>query len=245
MTSFTLHDLPLPGGGCPVHVLDKGKGAPALILFMDAFGPRPALFDIGEQLSAAAGCSVVLAQLFYRHLPFKPFDPASLAPGSEDFRRLMGMFGSLTQEQIDTDVEALLAFAGNELGAEKMAAVGFCMGGRYALAATTSSERLLFAASIHGSMLAPDQIDSVHHRLRGLKARIYVGVAGTDPMFDGAEEGRLVRALREGGVDHAIETYAGAHHGFAMRDLPVHDSRSAGRMMRRLEEEIGRAFQGE
>lgn len=50
---------------------------------------------------------------------------------------------------------------------------------------------------------------------------------------DAPEAGRLATALREGGVDHAMETYAGAAHGFTMKDLPVHEA-AADRHLQRL-----------
>jgi carboxymethylenebutenolidase len=212
-----------PRGKAPIRAygtLDD-QTAPIVLLFMDAFGPRPALDRIAERL-VSEGYRVLLPDLFYDHLPYAPLDPKSVFGGGEDRQRLMTMFGAIDQSKIDADVEALLSFCTDRLGGTAPIGVtGYCMGGRYALSAATLSDRVVFAASFHGSNLAPERGDGAHRRLSGIRSRVYVGVAAIDPTFDAAEEGRLAAALRAAGVDHAIETYAGAAHGFVMDDLPV------------------------
>jgi carboxymethylenebutenolidase len=90
--------------------------------------------------------------------------------------------------------------------------------------------------------LAPESGDSAHWRLVGVRSRIYVGVAEKDPMFGGAEDGRLAAVLRDAGVDHVIENYAGAAHGFVMDDLPVANLAAASRHWLRLSTELREAF---
>ena len=53
-------------GECPSHVFtaQAGAKAPAIILYMDAAGMRPALIGMAERLSAA-GYVVLLPDLFY------------------------------------------------------------------------------------------------------------------------------------------------------------------------------------
>lgn len=237
-------EIPFPRGTCPIYTFGPpgDRSAPVVLLFMDAFGPRPALFAIAERL-AKDGYRVLLPHLFYHHLPFDPLDPQKIFNGGEDQKRLMDMFRSIDQSMIDADVTALLAYADEQFGtAVPIGATGYCMGGRYALTAAAISPRIVMAASFHGSNLALETEDSPHKRLDGIKARIYVGVAGVDPMFEAAEEGRLAAALRDGNVDHVIETYAGAMHGFVMEDLPVHDSAAAERHWNRLSENLREAF---
>jgi carboxymethylenebutenolidase len=210
---------------------------------MDAFGPRPTLDRLAERL-VAEGYRVLLPNLFYDHLPYAPLNPQLVFSGGEERQRLMKMFGALDQSKIDADILALLAFGTEKLGSTAPIGVtGYCMGGRYALTAATLSHRVLFAAAFHGSNLAPESGDSPHHRFGRVRSRIYVGVAEKDPMFSGAEEGRLAAALRDASVDHAIETYAGAAHGFVMDDLPAASNpAAAGRHWLRLSTELREAF---
>lgn len=241
--TFALHDVSLPGGDCPVHMFGRisDPNIPLLLLFMDGFGPRPVLFEVAERF-AAQGYAVLLPQLFYRFLPFDPFDPPNVTVGDADYIRLMAMFGAIRQPDIDADVRALLSYAQKDGADRPMACVGYCMGGRYALTAATADRRVRFAASIHGAMLAPDDPASPHHRFDTVAARIYIGIAGIDAMFEGEEEGRLAAALRTAGTNHMIETYPGAHHGFVMPDIAAYDAPSAEHHWRRLLGEMDACF---
>jgi carboxymethylenebutenolidase len=145
------------------------------------------------------------------------------------------MTADLDRPTVEADVAALIEFARERWGAARpIAAIGYCLGGRYALAAATLSETVRYAASIHGGALAPEGDDGLGERLARAKAKIYVGVAAQDPTFGAAEEGRLAEGLRAAGLDHTLETYAGAAHGFAMDDLPVFDADAARRHLERV-----------
>ena len=50
-----------------------GKAKAGVILYMDAFGPRPALDGMAERL-ASEGYAVLVPDLFYRNAPYGPFD---------------------------------------------------------------------------------------------------------------------------------------------------------------------------
>jgi carboxymethylenebutenolidase len=235
---------PFPRGAAPIRAYGplNNTSAPIVLLFMDAFGPRPTLDRIAERL-VTEGYRVLLPDLFYDHLPYVPLDPQSVFSGGEDRQRLMKMFGGLDQHKIDEDVQSLLVFCAERLGSTAPIGVtGYCMGGRYALTAATATERVVFAASFHGSNLAPDSGIGAHTRFARLRARIYIGVAEIDPTFGAAEEGRLAAALRDASADHVIETYAGARHGFVMQDLPAGNPAAADRHWLRLSTELREAF---
>lgn len=233
-------EAPLSRGMCPIHVFAPADdpSAPVVLFFMDAFGPRPTLFKIAQRL-AEQGYRVLLPHLFYPYLPFEPLDPVDSFNGGPDRQRLMDMFQSIDQPMIDADTSALLSFVQDRFGATPpIGCTGYCMGGRYALTAAANSEQVVFAAAFHSSKLALDTPDSPHHRLARSGLRIYIGAADPDPSFGGEEEGRLATALRDGGTDHVIETYAGAQHGFVMEDLPVYDPAAAERHWSRLADNL-------
>ena len=235
--------IPVGSHDCAVRVYDGSTmSAPVVVVFMDAFGPRPALLAIAERLSAE-GYRVLVPDLFYCEQPFLPFDAPAVFAGGGERDRLMGMFAGITQSRVDRDVTAILDWVAANYGNEtKLGCVGYCMGGRYALTAAVTSPRVVAAASFHGANLAVDAPESPHHRFAGIAARMYVGIAGIDEGFRGDEEGRLAAAMRTAGVDHMIETYRGAHHGFALQDLPVHHPRAAERHWQRLAETLAEAF---
>lgn len=122
------------------------------------------------------------------------------------------------------------------------AALGYCMGGRYALSAVTASSRVKFAGAFHASNIAPAQGDSPHQRVAGTKGRIYIGVAGIDPTYGAEEHGRLAAALREADTDHVIETYHGMGHGWVFPDLAIYNAAGAAKHSARFKENLGELF---
>ena len=228
--------VPMPRGEAVVRQFGniQAAAAPIVLVFMDAFGPRPTLYEICERL-ADSGYRVLLPDLFYMHAPYEPLSPANLFSGGDDRKRLMTMLGGLDQASLDADVGALLGFAETLPGAAPIGAMGYCMGGRFALTAASLSPRVRAAACFHSSALAPESGDSAHTRLAGTKARVYVGTAGIDPTFDAAEAGRLATALRQADIDHTLENYVGAMHGFVMDDLPAYNAAATARHWQRLE----------
>lgn len=240
----TIFESKFPRGTMPIHAygaLDDST-APIVLLFMDGFGPRPMLDKIADRL-VGEGYRVLLPDLFYEHRPYVSLNPASIFSGGADRQRLAVLFGAIDQVKIDADIQALLAFCTERFGSTAPIGVtGYCLGGRFALSAATLSDRVVFAASFHGSKLAPEHGDGPHTRFAGKTARVYVGIAEKDPTFDGAEEGRLATALRDAGIDHVLETYAGAAHGFVMEDLPVANPAAASRHWLRLSTELREAF---
>jgi carboxymethylenebutenolidase len=107
--------------------------------------------------------------------------------------------------------------------ASRVAVTGYCMGGNAALRlAALFPDRIVACASFHGSLLATEQPGSPHLGAAQIRARVYVAGAVDDPSFTDAMSRRLVHALEVAAVDHVVETYAGAHHGFAVPDHPAY-----------------------
>lgn len=234
-----------PRGKCPIHSFGPDSPpAPVVLFFPDAFGPRPASFAVAEEL-AAEGWRVLMLDQFYEHIPYEPIQPNSIFEEGPLRDRVMEMFGSITLEKIDADVQAMLDLAASRSDpGTPFAAIGYCMGGRYVLSAVCASERVVFAGAFHAANIAPAEGDSPHHRLGSAKGRIYIGVAGVDPMYDAAEHGRIAEALRAADTDHMIESYHGAAHGFVFPDLPIYEEAAANRHMRRLKENFSELFAG-
>jgi carboxymethylenebutenolidase len=219
-------------GTAPAHLLRGGKAG--VILYMDAFGVRPALDQMGERL-VALGYTVLIPDLFYRFGPYDPFD-AKTAFGEEATKvKIMGMMGATSQALTVADTGAFLD-ALSEAGATgPVGAVGYCLGGGRALhAAAAYPDRIKAAASLHGGNLAADSDDSPHRAAAQIKARVYVGVAGVDRSFPPEQSATLARALREAEVDHQIENYVGKAHGWCVPDSAVFDHEGAERHWKRI-----------
>lgn len=205
-----------------------------IILYMDAFGPRPALDAMAERL-AGEGYAVLVPDLFYRNAPYGPFDAKTAFVVEETKAALMALVHGTTQDMTINDSGAFLDALAAEGVTGPVGVVGYCMGGARALnAAATYPDRIVAAASFHGGNLAGDNADSPHRKADSIKARVYVGVAGVDRSFPPEQSARLAEALRVAEVDHAIENYAGMAHGWCVSDHSVFNATGAERHWKRL-----------
>ena len=208
---------------------------PAIVMYMDAFGIRPALGDMAERL-ASHGYVVALPNLYHR-TPFSPFDPKEVAVEGPERARFKGMVASINGPMVMRDTAALLAHLDTlpTVKRSSMGALGYCMGGGYALAAAgTFPDRMAVAASFHGGALATEKPDSPHLLAPKMRARVYVGAAGIDPTFPDEQRQRLQTALDAAGVSYVIDTYENARHGFAVDGHLVYDKEASERHWERL-----------
>ena len=220
-------------GVCPAYVYrPDGKGPwPAVLVFMDGLGIRPAMLDIGERL-ATQGYFTLLPDLYYRSGPYEPMNARTVFTDPEQRKVLMEKFMSLaTPANIMSDTKAFLDYLDVHRDVKKggIGTTGYCMGGLMSLtAAGTYPDRIAAAASYHGGRLATDAPDSPHRLAPKMKARVYVAGAIEDQSFPDDMKARLEQALTDAGVDHTVETYP-AKHGWVLRDTPVHDPVAAER----------------
>lgn len=217
----------LPPGG-------PGPRLAGVILYMDAFGPRPALDTMGERL-AAAGYVALVPDLFYRAGDYAPFDARTAFGDPEERARLTALIGGTSQAMTVADTRAFLGALDAAGATGPIGTVGYCMGGARALnAAAAYPERITAAASFHGGNLASDAEDSPHLRAGEIRGRVYVGTAEEDRSFPPEQSARLAQALREARLDHTIENYKGMAHGWCVADHSVYDEGGAERHWRRL-----------
>jgi carboxymethylenebutenolidase len=154
----------------------------------------------------------------------------------------MSRIGSLNRERKIADAGAFIEFllARPEVEGERLGSTGYCMGGNVALTvAGAYPDRFAAIASFHGGGLATDAEDSPHKFLHGVKGRVYVAGADQDAHFDSEQMAALEKALSEAGVDHRVEIYAGALHGYAVPDHPAFNAEAAERHWHELSSLLG------
>jgi carboxymethylenebutenolidase len=222
-------------GTAQAHLVAPTGATRAVILYMDAFGPRPALYQMAERI-AAWGVAVLVPDLFYRFGAYGPFD-AKTAFGVEASRnQLMSMIMGTTQAQTVADTAAFLAALDAAGITGPVATVGYCMGGARALnAAAAYADRVVAAASFHGGNLASDQPGSPHLAASRLKCPVYIGSAAVDGSFPPAQSALLEQALRAAEVDFTMENYQGMVHGWTVPDSAAYNAQGAERHWRRLQ----------
>lgn len=223
-------DVPTPDGTADCYVAaPAGDGPhPGVILYMDAFGPRPRLEEMAQRI-AAEGYVVLVPHVFYRHGRAPLIDTSELLK-PENREKLWAEVGpvlaSLTPELAMRDAEAWLDWlAADERVADgPVGLTGYCMGGALALrTAATYPDRVAAAASFHGGRLANDAENSPHLSARAITAEVYVAHADHDHSMPPEDQERLEKALTEAGVTHTCELYEGASHGFTMSDTAAFD----------------------
>ncbi len=220
-------DIETRDGHCRSYVYrPAGHGPwPAVLMYMDGIGIRPAMLEVGERL-ATYGYYVLLPDLFYRSGPYAPMDAKTVFADPEQRKVLMEKFFALaTPASIMSDTAAFLDYLAAEPDVRPggIGTTGYCMGGLMSLtAAGTYPERVAVAASYHGGRLASDAPDSPHLLAPMMKARVYVAGAIDDRSFPDDMKERLERALTDAGVDHTIETFP-ARHGWVFRDTLAYD----------------------
>jgi carboxymethylenebutenolidase len=219
-------------GPCTVWTFTpSGSGPwPGVIMYMDAFGLRPGMAQMAQQI-ADAGYVVLLPDLFHRFGPYETLDPVEVFKG--DFRAIVGpRMASTDAHKAADDTAAFIAYLDSraDVAGEKIGTVGFCMGGGMAItAAAWYPDRIAAAASFHGGGLASDAPTSPHLQAPKIKAELYVGIADNDHSYPPEMADRFEKALNDAHVKHKSELYEGKSHGWMKPDMPVYDAPAAER----------------
>jgi carboxymethylenebutenolidase len=225
-------------GDCPCHVFTPGDGDPhpAVIFYMDGLGIRPALLDMGRRL-AASGYVVLLPDLYYRAGPYTPLSPQELFASGDLRTALAPLMGSTDTRRASEDSGVFLDYLASrpDVLGTKVGTTGYCLGGGISLTvAGDFPDRVVAAASFHGGRLVTDSELSPSRVVPNIAARVYVAGADLDDSYPVEMADNLEQLLTEAGVDHRLEIYAGARHGFTMTDFPVYDEQAAERHWREL-----------
>lgn len=221
-------------GNCPASLFtpaDQAGPWPGVIFFMDGPGIRPTLWEMGQQL-ADHGYAVLLPDLYYRAGRYEPMVPARVFADPAAKEKLMALVGSLDRDRKVSDAGAYIDFLTTrpEVKGDRFGVTGYCMGGNVSLtAAGAYPNRLAAIASFHAGGLATDRPDSPHRFVKGMSGRVYVAGADEDAHFTDEQKAQLEAALAEAGVDHLVETYIGARHGFAVPDHPAFNAQAGER----------------
>ncbi|HXR92321.1 MAG TPA: dienelactone hydrolase family protein [Steroidobacteraceae bacterium] len=237
----TLTQIATPDGPCTTEVVrPSGSGPwPAVIVFFDAAGLRPAQTRIAETISSN-GYVVFQPDLFHRAPPI-----SSLLGGEATLSALMKVFGdpqlkarfmaeyylpALDYTNLKKTIGALLDHIASQPDVKKggVGTTGYCMGGNASVrTATLFGDRISATAAFHPGGLVTDQPESPHLRVKSIKSRVYVGPAIGDLPPDA--EAKLRAQFDSGHVSYEIEQYP-AKHGYAVEDaVGIYDPAAAAR----------------
>ena len=206
-------EIPTDDGliGCYAASPSEPGPFPAVILYMDAPGIREELREFARHI-ASQGYFCLLPDMFYR-LDNSRFD---LSLGDDEIRRMFTAVSSLTLAMVKSDTASLLSFLQNNNDTtEKTGIIGYCMSGRYVVAAAADFPSQIHAvASLYGVGIVTADEDSPHLKASEIEAELYLGFAETDHYVEDNVIPDLRVALEAAKVTHVIETHPGTEHGF-------------------------------
>src|SRR5579862_5987701 len=119
-------------GTCDAAFIHPTSGShPAVIVWADAFGLRPAMRDIGKRI-AAEGYSVLVVNPFYRATKAPGVDIAHFSfTNQDDMKKLQGLMGPLNAPGgIEKDAVAFVEFLDKQKEvnkSKKFGTQGYCM----------------------------------------------------------------------------------------------------------------------
>jgi carboxymethylenebutenolidase len=199
---------------------------------MDALGIREELRDMVRRV-ATVGYYVLLPNLFYR-AGGPSFDPSRL-PDYVD-PAMQELNHATTLAMVAADTGALLDYvAGEEAVAQgPKGAIGFCMGGRHALAAAAHyPQQIKAAASIHGGFLVTDKPDSPHLVINQVQGELYFGFANGDPVAPAEHMQVIETQMQTHSIQGQVEMHHGSRHGFIFPERYCYDKAAAERVWER------------
>ena len=213
------------------HPNAKGKW-PAVLIWPDIMGLRPAFRDMGARL-AAQGYTVLVVNPFYRSAPAPVIGPTADFSDPATRTRLSGYRAAITNDGIDSDAKAYLAFLDAQTVTDKTKKAGvqgYCMGGALSFrTAAAVSDRIGAVGSFHGGNgLVTDKPDSPHLLIAKTHAAYLVCQAQNDDASNPKMKDDLKAALTAAGKTASVEVYA-ANHGWCVPGGAVYNQAEAER----------------
>src|SRR5438445_5870247 len=169
-----------PDGTADCYFVHPASGkAPAVLVWPDIFGLRPAFRQMGKRL-AESGYSVLVVNPFYRVKKAPTADSGAATP----IPQLMPLAQALNETTQTTDAKAFIGWLDRQSSVAKNRKVGtqgYCMGGPIAFrTAAAVPERVGAVASFHGGGLVTDKPNSPHLEAAKSKAQFLIAIAAND-----------------------------------------------------------------
>jgi carboxymethylenebutenolidase len=190
--------------------LAKPEGAPraAIIVYQEIFGVNSHIRDITERF-AKEGYLALAPEMFHRAAP--GFD---VGYSEADMGPAFAQMQAVTGEGIEADINASVAWLQNNAKGLKIAAIGYCMGGRTACLSAILAP-LACAISYYGGGIAPNQFSpGFIDRLKNLQAPMLFLWAGKDHFIPAEAVQSINAELRASGKSFISSEFADADHGF-------------------------------
>ena len=117
------------------HVEGPARDAPAIVMIQEIFGVNPAMREAASNW-AAKGYHVVCPDLFWREQAGIELEPRK----PEEFEQAIGLMQRLDHDLAMADLDASRLWLQQALGHDRIATVGYCLGGRLAVRAAMEQD---------------------------------------------------------------------------------------------------------
>ena len=231
-------EIKTPDGTADAYFVNPSAGKhPAVLVWPDIFGLRPAFRKMGKRL-AESGYSVLVVNPFYRtkkaptaaeHADFN--DPATR-------KVLMDLRNTLSPTTARTDAKAFIAWLDGQSSVDtkrKVGTTGYCMGGPLVFeTAAAAPARIGAAATFHGGGLVTDKPDSPHLLIPRMKAHFLIAIAENDDAQEPEAKNVLRESFAKAKLPAEIEVYKGTMHGWCPPDSKVYNAEQAEKAWSRM-----------
>ena len=180
------------------------KNAPVVIVLQEAFGLNGHIKDIAARC-ARAGYVAVAPELFHRSAEH------GFEGSYDNFEAVMQHYQAVTEDTLAADLQATLRWlqADAQCDAGRVAALGFCMGGRAAFVANAVLP-LRAAVSFYGGGIAPASLPRAVEQ----HGPLLLFWGGLDGLIDLQQRRAVSDALRASRKQFVEVEYSDADHGF-------------------------------
>ena len=234
-------EIKTPDGTADCYFVHPASGtAPAVLVWPDIFGLRPAFRQMGKRL-AESGYSVLVVNPFYRVKKA----PTAEAGGKTPIDQVRPLAQGLNETTHMTDAKAFVGWLDAQASVAKNRKVGtqgYCMGGPMAFrTAAAVPDRVGAVASFHGGGLVANTPNSPHLQAAKTKAQFLVAVAESDDKRSPNDKEVMKETFAKANVPAEIEVY-GAAHGWCPPDSQVYNEALAEKAWSRLLALYGKAL---
>ena len=224
---------------------DSGRH-PAVILWPDIAGLRPAYQQMANRL-ASAGYAVLAVNQYYRRARSPVLSSFAEWRSEAGRARLQPMINDLIPWATMRDADSFVSWLDAQPSVDvrrEIGSAGYCMGGPHAFrTAAASAGRVGAIASFHGGGLVTDAGDSPHRLMDRFTAIMLIAIAQNDHDRRPGDKDALIAAMEAIDRPGEVEVYP-AQHGWCTIDSPVFDPVQAERAWSRMLAMFGERLQG-
>ena len=209
-----------------------GQGTwPAVLIWPDIMGLRPAFRDMGRRL-AGEGYVVLVVNPFYRSAKSPVIDDKFDFSNPEQRARLTGYRAAIGDDGADRDSVAYLNFLDAQPQTNKIRKAGvqgYCMGGPLSFrTAAAVPGRIDAVGSFHGGGLVTKNPNSPHLLIPKTNAAYLIAKARNDDAKEPTVKDDLKAAFAAANRTATVEVYAG-DHGWCVKGSAVYNEAEAER----------------